>query len=197
MRRSTRSDVPLRVASAIHRALLGPRTHWPLLTAQRLVLSVGPEWSLERKAEGVQREPIAPSRLQLEKGMSYLQAVNRWGEFRRETVQRYHKEFRGTNVNVVYPDRTEPLYFCPIMTPHKTRLLKRARRRMFEIVAWPESTPIYPHRDWERVEALGYKRGSCPTAEKVAAHLVGLPTDPSTHTAIVKSIASLVRSNST
>jgi hypothetical protein len=77
-------------------------------------------------------------------------------------------ELPGTN--------EQPLYWFPVLVAHKQPLLEKARRSRIEIVPWPIRAPIYPLMDVGRLEAYGYRAGSCPIAEDVATRLIGLPT---------------------
>ena len=74
-------------------------------------------------------------------------------------------------------ERREPLYFFPVLTLEKERLLDAARARHLELVAWPIRTPIYPVESESALPRYAYMPGSCPRAEELARCLVGLPTD--------------------
>jgi perosamine synthetase len=63
------------------------------------------------------------------------------------------------------------------LVKRKDELLREARRRRLEIIAWPLKTPIYPVEDESDLPIYGYDPGSCPVAEMIASRLIGLPTD--------------------
>jgi hypothetical protein len=72
---------------------------------------------------------------------------------------------------------TEPLYFFPVLVKRKEELLRKARRKRLELIAWPLKEPIYPVETESQLSTYGYEPGSCPVAETVSRHLIGLPTD--------------------
>ncbi|MDQ3698044.1 MAG: DegT/DnrJ/EryC1/StrS family aminotransferase [Gemmatimonadota bacterium] len=77
---------------------------------------------------------------------------------------------------------TDPpaLYFYPVLVEGKEEVVRRARARGVQLVAWPIRTPIYPVEEETSLRRYGYEPGSCPVAEWVARRLVGLPTDLTT-----------------
>lgn len=77
------------------------------------------------------------------------------------------------------PARTDSVYArYPIRVAGKERLLEAARKARIEIADW-YTTPVHPLQtaDWELV---GYRRGSCPNAEKRTSELVSLPVHAKT-----------------
>lgn len=61
----------------------------------------------------------------------------------------------------------------PLRVPAKARLLQEARRRRVELADW-YATPVDPLPEHD-AEAVGYRAGSCPNAERLCEEVVTLP----------------------
>jgi len=171
-------SVRLGLSRAAHRLLLTPRTYWTLLRLSRL-LGGSPDRTSVRDA--VERQITATalraSPRQGRLGIAALDRLDEWSLHRTECCADYREVLRGTpDVEVPTIDPALPLLYFPVLVPDKPDLLRRARKARFEIVAWPESTPIYPLESEAALREHGYEPGSCPVAEEVARSLVGLPT---------------------
>lgn len=69
---------------------------------------------------------------------------------------------------------SEAVLICyPLQVTYKARLLEEARRSRVELGDW-FSSPVHPlpEADWS---AVGYRKGACPVAEEISAHIVTLP----------------------
>lgn len=94
------------------------------------------------------------------------------------------------------PAGDAPLYFFPVLVEGKAELLRDAKRRRIEIIAWPLHAPIYPLPDERSLGTYGYRTGTCPVADRVATRLIGLPTDPLVRPRDIERIIELVRAHS-
>lgn len=68
----------------------------------------------------------------------------------------------------------KPVYlYCPVLVKDKKAVLREAKQKNLEISDWFAS-PLHPAEvNWEK---WGYEKGTCPTAEAISTHVIGLPT---------------------
>ncbi len=77
----------------------------------------------------------------------------------------------------------------PILVKDKETVLKKAIQQGLEIGDWFVS-PVHPNlSNWE---LAGYKKGTCPEAEKVCKHIVNLPTHDKIDQKTIKKIVSFI-----
>jgi dTDP-4-amino-4,6-dideoxygalactose transaminase len=166
--------------AALQRVLL-PRFYWPLYTLARRTSPTYLRAPLrEEIAAEIDATALRPSFAQERVGERWLARAPALAALRAASVERYAAALgRGAGAAYEIPRRAAagPLYYFPLRVRDKRALLAAAERARLELVAWPVWAPIFP---LERVEALaqyGYAAGSCPSAERLAQELVGLPTD--------------------
>jgi perosamine synthetase len=94
---------------------------------------------------------------------------------RRRVGQIYEDGFRRLGIKTpVYPLNSDPVLLrYPVLVNDKPAVLAEAQRAQVEIGDW-FSTPIHPvpPSQWPK---LGYRGGSCPTAEQVSRQIITLP----------------------
>lgn len=87
----------------------------------------------------------------------------------------YDRILRDVGMPVVTtPEETDAVLLrYPVQVGAKRRLLEEARRRRVELGDW-FLTPVHP-LGGDELQAVGYRRGVCPEAEKVCDRIVTLP----------------------
>jgi dTDP-4-amino-4,6-dideoxygalactose transaminase len=164
----------------IHKYLMRPAWYWPLFELNRRLDSgykVRPlDWEIQSE---VIDQSWQVSDYQMNEGMRWLDEIDTLADYRRQCCEEYSNALRGCgHVGQPAIGQNLPLYYYPILVSFKERLLQQAKKSFVEIVSWPTKTPIYPIEKEEDLRKYEYQPGSCPTAEKVAKQLVGLPTHP-------------------
>ena len=167
-----------RLEAFAHHQILRPALYWPLL---RLYSRISPAYRARPVREEIASEILGVGQTissgQIRDGVRWMARVDALAAHSRACSRHYAEALRGTRGLILpAPDSHRPLYWFPVLTPHKQELLREARRRSVEIVAWPRTTPIYPVVDPTHLGAYGYQPGLCPGAEAIAAQLMGLPT---------------------
>jgi dTDP-4-amino-4,6-dideoxygalactose transaminase len=180
--RGALATLMLRAEVLAHRWLLGPRMYWPLYELSRNLRFFYKHASVEKEIRGdITDAAVRTGTYQQRLGRRWLAELDRLVDQRRGICGEYSEALAGmTDIERPIEDLSRPLYYYPVFVERKQELLRRARRRSIELVAWPINTPIYPIEDESLLPAYGYRPGSCPTAEAVAGKLVGLPTDHAT-----------------
>ncbi|MFQ5349987.1 MAG: DegT/DnrJ/EryC1/StrS family aminotransferase, partial [Thermoanaerobaculia bacterium] len=184
-----------RIESYLHARLLGPRTYWPLFWLHRAATGTYRTSPLrDQIASEMESTRYRVARHQYAAGLAWLERLPALAAHRRDCGRRYLEALGGlSDVETPAAAGGDPLYFFPVLVRDKPTLLRRARARSLEIVAWPVTTPIYPVEDPSVLGSYGYELGSCPVAEDVAGRLVGLPTDLRTRTGHLEAIIALVK----
>jgi len=176
------SELMLRAEVLAHRWLLGPRMYWPLYELSRNLRFFYRHASVEKEIRGdITAAAVRTGPYQQRLARRWFAELDRLVEQRRGICREYAEALAAVaGIERPIDDLSRPLYYYPVFVERKQELLRRARRRSIELVAWPISTPIYPIEDETLLPGYGYRPGSCPTAESVAGKLVGLPTDHAT-----------------
>jgi dTDP-4-amino-4,6-dideoxygalactose transaminase len=177
-RRGRLAEARLRAERLLHRHLLRPKLYWPLFEISR---SFDPSYRTRPLEAEIASEindracQISPS--QGRAGLRWLARLPAEAAHRRSNCADYAAALRGIKgLKTPCAGAAEPLYYFPALVEEKHELLRRARRRLLEIIPWPLRTPIYPIERDADLPAYGYSPGSCPVAEETARRLIGLPT---------------------
>ncbi|HKQ72885.1 MAG TPA: DegT/DnrJ/EryC1/StrS family aminotransferase [Blastocatellia bacterium] len=162
----------------IHRRLLRPKLYWPLFEFSRLFASGYRTRSLAAEIAGeINDRACQISASQGRTGLDWLARLPENAAHRQLNCAGYADALRGIKgLKTPGAGATEPLYYFPALVEEKQELLRRARRRLLEIIPWPLQTPIYPIEREADLPAYGYSPGSCLVAEETARRLIGLPT---------------------
>jgi perosamine synthetase len=177
--RTGRAEASLVVSQLVSDHLLRPWSYWPLWSLARWIRGDQQARSLEQVlAAEVSSLPLHISSRQADWGLRGLKDVDRRLAHGRQMADWYRAAL-GSSSHLSTPSTStrDGLYYFPILSPEKPRLLDAARARRIELIAWPLSTPIYPVERGDELEQCEYQPGSCPNAEKVAASLCGIPLD--------------------
>jgi perosamine synthetase len=177
-RRGRLAEARLWAERQLHRHLLGPKLYWPLFEISR---SFDAGYRTRPLAEEIAGEiddrACQISDSQARTGLSWLARLPAIAARRRSNCAGYADALRGIKgLKTPCAGAAEPLYYFPALVDGKRELLRRARRRLLEIIPWPLETPIYPIEREADLPAYGYSPGSCPVAEETARRLIGLPT---------------------
>lgn len=169
-----------RAESWMHSVLLRPRSYWPLLALQQRLDSGYRSLPLDEEiAAGITATDRQISPRQARLGLAWLERLDGVAAHRKRCCEDYARALGGREDVLLPAEGTDqPLYYFPVLVADKFEVLRRARGRLVELVAWPTRTPIYPVERMEDLARYGYRTGSCPEAERVAGHLIGLPTHP-------------------
>lgn len=116
--------------------------------------------------EEVKKLPPALSAIALEQ-LKYIEKVN---DKRVMLVEKYSKEFPE---NVLQIPLGIPLLRYPMLVENSEQCIKALRKKHLYIGNW-YSHVIDPKG--VSLKNLGYTHGSCPQAEKIASHIINLPT---------------------
>lgn len=170
-------DFKLRALRTAHRHLLTPGRYWQLFDLYR---QVNPSYKVRPTVIEIEEEIRQPatrtSEYQMNTGLAYLRQLELHAAHRRLCCSEYSQALNSVGHLTPIPvDTALPLYYFPVLTRNKPGLLRLARSRRIEVVAWPISTPIYPIERAAELRAYGYAPEACPVAEKIANQLVGLP----------------------
>jgi dTDP-4-amino-4,6-dideoxygalactose transaminase len=171
------ASVRTRTEAWIRNRVLSPALYWPAFEFTRRYAASYTQRPVTSEIEGEFKAAGARiDEAQAEAGLKSLEHADRIAAKRTEICRRYAAALRGVPGVEMPCIGEQPLYWFPVLVSHKEQLLEKARRSRIEIVPWPIRAPIYPLIDVGRLEAYGYRAGSCPIAEEVAARLIGLPT---------------------
>ena len=176
----------------VHRHVLRPELYWPALNLSgRFHDHAQP---LEREIDAqITACAHVPSARQMREGSRWLAGVEEWARRRSESCAEY-RALLADCAQIPSVDFTEPLFYFPIRTRHKSAVLREAQRRRVELIAWPKSTPIYPVESAAQLRTYGFDPDSCPTAIALARELIGLPTHDRITARHRRRIATLLRS---
>lgn len=186
--RRLRDTLPLPTSSAnfmsyanvtLHDLLMGPRLYWPLFSLARTFGSVYRDRTLPQEiASDVTQVGTQVSAFHVRRGMAWLPRIGELSAQRTMCCEDYARRFRDCpDIMLTAMTPRQPLYLFPIVVADKDRLLRKARRKLLELVSWPIRLPIYPVERESELLRYAYASGSCANAEDVSARLVGLPTD--------------------
>lgn len=153
-----------------------------LVIFQNLGLLSKPIDKDELKHFSLYTKKLAPSLAKI--ALLQLQSLHEFNKRREEIVLFYKKNIKE---NVFHaPER--PLLRFPVYTENPRLLKTFMRKHNIYVGDWysnvidPKDTDIY---------SLFYKKGSCPTAEMIASHIVNLPTYPLLTDAEMKKVVTL------
>lgn len=178
-RRGQIAELTLRSEIWLHRHILRPSLYWPLFELSRKFRSTYKVGSRETEiAREINGSALQASPFQIREGTIWLRRLKSYSDHRRLCSAEYAKALRGIEgLETPCASSQEPLYYFPVLAKCKDEILREARRRQIELIAWPLKAPIYPVEDYSDLPVYGYEPGSCPVAEMVASRLIGLPTD--------------------
>jgi len=177
-RRRRLAEMKLRMEVRLHNHVLRPSLYWRFFELNRKLSAAYKVRPLDVEiACEISRQALQVSDYQVREGLFWLSRVESLAAHRRLCCAEYRRALEGLHgLRLPAVNVQQPLYYFPVLVERKEELLNAARARQIEIIAWPMRTPIYPIEDIESLHQYGYKPGSCPVAEEVAAKLVGLPT---------------------
>lgn len=180
--RGALGEATLGLEMLAHKHILKPERYWSLLALSQALRPFYREESVasEIRSQILDTELRISSR-QAREGSAWLSRIDQIIDNRRRACSDYARALSDIpGIELPCPASSEALYFFPICVDKKQELLRVARRRRIELVAWPLKTPIYPVEDEALLHRYGYRLESCPESERIARRLVGLPTDPRT-----------------
>jgi dTDP-4-amino-4,6-dideoxygalactose transaminase len=189
------ADALLGVEGLVQRLLLNPSTYWDALALNRRIRTGAPGSPLaEVFAERITAQATRISGDQARRGLRALAEMTRMAAWRQANCAWYAATLRDVpTISSPLGRVEEPLYYYPVLTDRKQELLRRARARRIQVVAWPNRTPIFGVDDPVFLARFGYGLGTCPVAEAVAARLVGLPVGPDVGPRHRRRVVELVR----
>jgi len=172
------AEIRLRMEAWLEHHVLRPSLYWRFFEVNRKLSASYRVRALETEiADEISRQALQLSDYQIREGLFWLSSVESLAAHRRLCCAEYRQALGDLDGLRLPPaDVRQPLYYFPVLVERKEELLNAARTRQIEIIAWPMRAPIYPIVDIESLHQYGYRPGSCPVAEEVAAKLVGLPT---------------------
>ena len=110
---------------------------------------------------------------------------------RKRVVSVYEKQLQDIGIEPIkLPHNYEPVFLrYPVWVNNKKKCLEEAKEKHVELGDWFLS-PVHPNvGGWERV---GYKKGTCPDAERTCEHLINLPTHERTGSNEIEKVMRLV-----
>ena len=81
----------------------------------------------------------------------------------------------------------------PLLTPKKTQIIEKARKRRLDIAGW-YSSPVHPLKG-ENLAKVDYQNQSCKNAEKLIRQLIHIPTGLSLNKKILKEMLEIIMQN--
>ncbi len=189
------TEMLMRLEVLVHNFFLRPSSYWFFYESKRQLSSTHRQQSIKSQIDNeITNAAFQISEYQACQGMSWLEAIKENLKHRRTCCAEYKEALSGTvGLEIACSDALEPLYYFPVMVERKDALLRKARRRFIELIAWPLRMPIYPLKKESELSAYGYQLGQCPVAEDVAHRLIGLPVDQLTNSQQRKAIVTLIR----
>ena len=172
------TDIKLQLEIWIHDYMLRPRWYWSFYNINRKVSSGYRvrDVDLEIRAEIINKAYRA-STYQMREGIRSLSMIESNATHRRLCCSEYSQALLACkDLDLPAAMTSQPLYYYPVLTENKEEIIRIARKRHVELIAWPIRTPIYPIENEQDLLAYGYELGTCLTAEDVATRLIGLPT---------------------
>jgi len=103
-----------------------------------------------------------------------LRKLSRFNQHRRRLAELYFESLPGLSIKLPPKSQGSAWLRFPIQHPQRDSLLAYAKQRGVLLGDWYNS-PIVPTRD---PTIAGYKIGSCPNVEALAATVINLPTYP-------------------
>lgn len=173
-----------------------PRLYWPVRDAFHWLSRAGAvEGNYNGAAVGEAHEEFGLDMAPMQRAMlaRKRRASERDTSHRRRVVSRY-RDALGPCEQSSFPEPAgaDVVYArLPLRVEDKRGLLEAARRAGVELAEW-YSSPVHP-LEGQALDAIGYRRGSCPVAESRCAHVVSLPTHRRVGTAFVERAAALLR----
>ncbi len=108
--------------------------------------------------------------------LNQLKKLNRFNNRRRSIVQYYYRSLSNNFSFPDIPDYSSPAWLrFPLLVENPERLLKQAKQEHILLGDW-YNRPISPKTVDPNL--FDYHSGDCSVAEKVAAHIINLPTCP-------------------
>jgi dTDP-4-amino-4,6-dideoxygalactose transaminase len=193
--RSRIAELMLRAEILIHKHLLRPSLYWPLFDLSRRFRNTYKSQPIDSQ---ISREmtgtAMQVSEYQMREGSSWLPRLETIVAHRCLSSAEYAEAMRSIEkIEMPCGGSEEPLYYFPVLVDRKDELLRKARAKRIELIAWPLRLPIFPLEDESMMSAYGYEHDSCPVAESVARRLVGLPTDLSTRAEHREAVIALLK----
>lgn len=167
-----------RIDAWLRNTALSPGLYWPALElARRLDPAYTPRSRVREIDDEIHAVAGRITAGQARAGLAWLERADAVSRHRIECCREYAATLHGrAGTGLINVDAAAPLYYFPVLVDDKPAMLREAKRRRIEIIAWPVSTPIYPVADEAALVKYDYVPGSCPVAERAAGRLVGLPT---------------------
>lgn len=168
----------MRLQYLAHSLLYRPSTFWLLqgmyrkLSAMGLAIGSSGAEELQGQMPEDYRKVMSPwQRSLLYKKLSQCDSSIR---HRRWISAFYAGALKERNMRREIPHEEEAVFLrYPLLVHDKKRMLEEAKKTRIELGDWFLS-PVHPNQNgWEKA---GYKKGTCPEAEKVCSHIVNLPT---------------------
>lgn len=171
-------DLRLCVELWLQEYALRPAWYWLFFNLYR---KISPGYKVQSVqveiANEITRKAYRASSYQMQEGKRWLYKINSYAVHRHLCCTEYTQALKGLkHLTLPAAGTSQPLYYFPVLVQNKEALLRRACTKRIELIAWPRRTPIYPIENERDLLAYGYKSGTCPVAEEVAAKLIGLPT---------------------
>lgn len=181
------ADLKLRAEKWAQAYLLRSEWYWPIFDLYRRVSPTYRSRPVEVEiASEIKSVALRLSGYQMKEGLRWLDKLDSLAAHRRQCCNEYAQALQerlspnpdGASLKLIYVKTGQPLYYYPALARNKPELLRKAKARRVEIIAWPISAPIYPLDRAQDLRNYGYEPGACPVAEDVARRLIGLPTRP-------------------
>ncbi len=175
----TREVALIHLQYLLHSAVLTPSSFWLVRDAFRALSRLGLMVGTFRKSEslGVKTEDAHKAMSVLHRSIlsTKLRSLESNTRHRRMLAAAYEKMLRDVGVPPVrVPEGSDAVLLrYPVQVSAKTRLLEEARRRRVELGDW-FLTPVHP-LGGGGLQAVGYRGGDCPEAERVCDRIVTLP----------------------
>jgi len=118
--------------------------------------------------------PLKMSNILSKLALNQFDKLKRLNSHRREIAEFYYQELENSEFILPEKDPNRIYMRFPILVGNTDKILREGRKyNIFLDDGWRKSPVVPPDTS---LEEMGYSRGSCPVAERVADEIVNLPT---------------------
>jgi dTDP-4-amino-4,6-dideoxygalactose transaminase len=128
-------------------------------------------------------------------GLAQLENWPKLKQLRRQNTEMIEEHFNKAGLPLwPRPDEADvTMLRYPVLTPHKSRIVKQARKQKLDVAGWYIS-PVHPF-EGDALTKVDYHSGSCEKAEDMIRQLVHLPTGVTVNKQNLETMVRIICSN--
>jgi dTDP-4-amino-4,6-dideoxygalactose transaminase len=174
-----KEKIRLSIELLLHQTLFSSKTYWLALEGYRLLSKLRIFTGSSTQEELATEKPLdyekRMSALQAKLGLKKLKKIDEINLHRQQIAQIYQQELKDFQSITIGSEKNVIFLRYPLLAKDKQGTLSKAKKQIIELGDWFLS-PIHPNTT--HLERVGYNLGDCPIAERVARHIINLPTHP-------------------